>query len=422
MLHQLIYRSRAAAALLADALERLAAEAGRRNRELDISGLLVCDGDYFLQVLEGPRNAVLTLYDAIVADPRHSAVVLIRSEPVARRQFQGWRLLVAPPQAQGSHWPARVPRSGGLADEGEDRVTAIIDSFLCGDWCDPASASKASLPTAPKPGPAPVRVPAHGGMPHGMPGLPGPALQPEAPPVRFAMQPIVEPHLGRISSVELLLRGPDGEPPAALLRRLSRAERYAQDLAWKELAFAQIARTAFTGKVAINLLPGALMRDPLAAERLARMARSHGIEPQRVIVEITEEEAISQPERFYRNVAELKAAGFLTAIDDFGAGHAGLSLLTHFQPDKVKIDRQLVHDIPRSGVRQAIVRAVLDCCRRLGITVVAEGIEQHEEYAWLFAAGVRRFQGYYFARPALELVPEVRWPEPLEETVEARVA
>ncbi|MFO1249658.1 MAG: diguanylate phosphodiesterase [Inhella sp.] len=415
MLHQLIYRSRAAAALLAHGLERLAAEAGRRNRALGISGLLVCDGDYFLQVLEGPRSAVLTLYDAIVADPRHSAVVLIRSEPVARRQFQGWRFLVAPPQSQGRRWPPRLSRSGSLVDEGEDRVAAIIDSFLCGDWRDPAGAPSAGPP----PGPARARGPAQLGLPHGLHGLP--AL-PEAPPVRFAMQPIVEPHLGRISSVELLLRGPDGEAPAALLRRLSRAERYTQDLAWKELAFAQIARTAFTGKVAINLLPGALMRDPLAAERLARMARSHGIEPQRVIVEITEEEAISQPERFYRNVAELKAAGFLTAIDDFGAGHAGLSLLTNFQPDKVKIDRQLVHDIQRSGVRQAIVRAVLDCCRRLGITVVAEGIEQHEEYAWLFAAGVRRFQGFYFARPALEAVPEIRWPAALEEAVEARVA
>ncbi len=130
-----------------------------------------------------------------------------------------------------------------------------------------------------------------------------------------------------------------------------------------------------------------------------------------MIVEVTEDEVISRFDAFQSAVRELRSAGIGLAIDDFGSGFAGLSLLTRFQPDKLKIDRSIVSDIHIHGPKQAIVQAILSCCAALEISVVAEGVEKVEEWCWLEAAGVQRFQGFLFARPVLNGVSDVVWPE-----------
>ena len=99
------------------------------------------------------------------------------------------------------------------------------------------------------------------------------------------------------------------------------------------------------------------------------------------------------------------------AIDDFGAGYSGLNLLTDFQPDQIKLDMKLIRGIEHHGPRQAIVHAIDQVCRDLGIDVIAEGVETAEEYAWLANEGVQLFQGYLFAKPAFESFPPVHYPE-----------
>ena len=99
------------------------------------------------------------------------------------------------------------------------------------------------------------------------------------------------------------------------------------------------------------------------------------------------------------------------AVDDFGAGFAGLSLLTRIQPDKIKIDRAIISDVHKSGPKQAIIHAILKCCASLEIGVIAEGIEQPEEWMWLEAAGVTQFQGFLFSKPELNGIGAVAWPE-----------
>jgi EAL domain-containing protein (putative c-di-GMP-specific phosphodiesterase class I) len=102
--------------------------------------------------------------------------------------------------------------------------------------------------------------------------------------------------------------------------------------------------------------------------------------------------------------------GFTTAIDDFGAGRAGLGLLVDFQPDVIKIDMKLIRGIDTSPARQAVVSGIVAIARELSILVLAEGIETESEFLVLKAAGVRLFQGYWFAKPAFEQLPEVRVP------------
>jgi EAL domain-containing protein (putative c-di-GMP-specific phosphodiesterase class I) len=91
-----------------------------------------------------------------------------------------------------------------------------------------------------------------------------------------------------------------------------------------------------------------------------------------------------------------------------------LSLLADFQPDKLKLDKSIIQGVQTSGPRQAIVRSVIEFCFCLGITVVAEGVETEAEWQWLQSAGVRRFQGYLFARPGFECVPPVAWSSLLD--------
>jgi EAL domain-containing protein (putative c-di-GMP-specific phosphodiesterase class I) len=101
-------------------------------------------------------------------------------------------------------------------------------------------------------------------------------------------------------------------------------------------------------------------------------------------------------------VASYRNKGFTVAIDDFGAGYAGLALLARFQPDVVKVDMELVRGVDNSVARQAIIAGIVGICRQLDITVLAEGVETRAEAEVLRAAGIRLFQGYLFARPELE--------------------
>ncbi|MBT2329265.1 EAL domain-containing protein, partial [Pseudomonas fluorescens] len=97
--------------------------------------------------------------------------------------------------------------------------------------------------------------------------------------------------------------------------------------------------------------------------------------------------------------------GFTTAIDDFGSGYSGLNLLAMFQPHVLKIDMALTRTIDQDPVKQAIVEGIVLVAKRLGITVIAEGIETREESAALLELGIDLMQGYLFARPEVGRLP-----------------
>ena len=98
-------------------------------------------------------------------------------------------------------------------------------------------------------------------------------------------------------------------------------------------------------------------------------------------------------------------------IDHFGAGFAGLQLLAQFQPDRIKINRDLVANVHKSGPRQAIIQAIIKCCSSLEIQFCAVGVEKAEEWMWLESAGISQFQGHLFASPRHGGIPAIAWPE-----------
>ena len=98
---------------------------------------------------------------------------------------------------------------------------------------------------------------------------------------------------------------------------------------------------------------------------------------------------------------------FITALDDFGAGYAGLKLLAEYQPDLLKIDMALLRGIDASQAKQAIVAGIAGIARTLDITLIAEGVETEQELTVLRATGIRLFQGYLFARPSFQALTPV---------------
>jgi blue light- and temperature-responsive anti-repressor len=130
----------------------------------------------------------------------------------------------------------------------------------------------------------------------------------------------------------------------------------------------------------------------------------------RMIIEVTEVHAIADPARFAGVLNEYRRAGLQLAIDDFGAGYAGLSLLSEFQPDIVKLDMGLVRGIQTNGPRQAIVKAIWQVCVDLGIDFLVEGVETTDEYSWFTDLGAYIYQGYLFAKPMFEGMPAIDFP------------
>ena len=115
--------------------------------------------------------------------------------------------------------------------------------------------------------------------------------------------------------------------------------------------------------------------------------------------------------RAFGLVAALSVIRFRTAIDDFGAGHAGLGLLADLPADVVKLDMALVRGVESSEPRRAIVEAVVGLCRRLRVGLIAEGVETVAELRALEALGVRFVQGFVFGRPEVGRLPPARLAE-----------
>ncbi|MBE7203759.1 MAG: EAL domain-containing protein [Parafilimonas terrae] len=226
----------------------------------------------------------------------------------------------------------------------------------------------------------------------------------------MAFQPIVDVEKGSVWAYEALVRGPNGEPAPTILSRVTDENRYQFDQAARvraiELAGRLFPRDSGT-RLSINFMPNAVY-EPIACIRASlEAARRVDFAHQRLMFEFTEQERFRDIAHVQRIVAAYRKQGFVTALDDFGAGFAGLSLLANFRPDLIKIDMDLLRGIDTDAGRYAIVSGVVAIARALDVTVLAEGIETAGERETLRALGITLMQGYHFAKPMLEALPAV---------------
>ena len=120
----------------------------------------------------------------------------------------------------------------------------------------------------------------------------------------------------------------------------------------------------------------------------------------RVVLEITERAALEEVPDANEQIQRLRAMGFSIAVDDLGAGYAGLNSFTELEPDIVKLDMSLVRNVHTTPTKQKVVRSINTLCNDMGIGVVAEGVENTDERDMLLELGCDLFQGYFFARPS----------------------
>lgn len=221
----------------------------------------------------------------------------------------------------------------------------------------------------------------------------------------FAFQPIVDIDKGEPFAYEALLRGCANEPAQVVFSSIQPELLHEFDRDARAHAIQLAASLGIRCPLSLNFLPQSLTAISDAISSTLAVATRYGISADQLILEITESEVIHDAARFAESMNAWRGKGVRLAIDDFGAGYAGLNFLAEFQPDIVKLDMALVRDVDSKGPRQAIVRAVLQACTDLGLAVVAEGVESEAEFYWLRRHGVVLFQGYWFARPAFAALP-----------------
>ena len=150
--------------------------------------------------------------------------------------------------------------------------------------------------------------------------------------------------------------------------------------------------------LAVNL-SAHTMQDPDLARHLATLLAAQPIPARTLMIEVTETAAITNVARAAELARQVRDLGCLLALDDFGAGFASLSYLKHLAFDVLKIDGDFIESLPRSATDQLVVRAVVDIARGLGVSLIAERVQDDETIAVLRELGVDFGQGYHLGRP-----------------------
>lgn len=401
MLTTIIYRSHMCEEVPVKSLEEMVAVASKKNEQADVTGILLFNGTHFFQLLEGPEEGVQSIYKGICADPRHYNLVELLCDHAPARRFGKTGMELFDLREHDRDEVLQTVLDKGTSKYQliyNDRALRFFRTFV-------ESTEKENYFEIP-PGDSWDFI-----ADESFAGTEK-VVQGAAAACSFAFQPIVDPFAREVVSHEALLRTVDGSSPQSYFDGLQGNEIYEADLQSKKVAFAMAGALNLREQtLSVNLLPMTLVEVPNAVSFLLQEIEVNGLVPEQVIVEFTESEVISRIDEFTGAIRQLKAAGISVAIDHFGAGFAGLLLLSQFQPDRIKINRALIQDVHKSGPRQAIIQAIIKCCTSLEITVSAVGVEKAEEWMWLESAGISQFQGHLFASPSFASIPTVTWPE-----------
>lgn len=223
---------------------------------------------------------------------------------------------------------------------------------------------------------------------------------------RLYFQPIIDLQENRLAGAEALIRWHHAEkgmiPPDAFIP-VAEETGFIVDIGrWVlNAACRQIAEWQAQGKdmyVSINI-SGRQIPDGMTPKMLADAVRHHGIEPWRLVIEITEGVLLADVSRAQQWLAAVREQGMSLYLDDFGTGYSSLSYLKRFPVSTVKVDKAFIRDMHSDASDRALVEAVVAMARSMSMTVVAEGVETAEQLTILRSMHCRYGQGYYFSKP-----------------------
>lgn len=223
-------------------------------------------------------------------------------------------------------------------------------------------------------------------------------------------QPIVALASGRILGVEGLIRPVEPSPFSDAASMFDAAEAggrvTALDLACLDKIVAGARVLPADMFLSVNLSPTTIEAPEFSSTTLLAVLSRHGFAPDRVVVEMTERQAIHDPNRVRERIDACRRAGIRFAADDIGAGNAGLRLLQEISFDILKVDLGLVQRSATDGPSGAVLGSVVELAARMGALLVAEGIEHASQLPSLSALGIQAGQGHHLG-----------WPGPIEDVV-----
>jgi EAL domain-containing protein (putative c-di-GMP-specific phosphodiesterase class I) len=223
-----------------------------------------------------------------------------------------------------------------------------------------------------------------------------------------AFQPIVNLQNGaEIFGYECLIRGQmlDGQvvfpdrilDSARKMNLMFQLDRMARITAIENAARHGVSQTIF-----INFNPTTIYSPEACLRTTIEAAERSGIDPGRIVFEVTESEEVKDRDHLLRIVEYYRKTGFRVALDDLGSGYSSLNMLADLRPDFVKLDMRLIQGVDRDPFKQHVARHLLELAKALGIQTVVEGVETAAEWEWVKSHGASLAQGYFYARPALE--------------------
>ena len=225
--------------------------------------------------------------------------------------------------------------------------------------------------------------------------------------ISMAFQPIVNLQNFDVFGYEALVRTPENGGAAEVFKHVNKDNLYLFDQKCRKKAIQVASELNLNKFLSINFMPNAVYEPSRCIQTTLRTAAELGFPLDLIIFEFTEHEEIKDIDHLSSIVKDYQSRGFLTAIDDFGAGFSGLNLLSQVTVDMVKIDRMLIKDIDLDPRRIRILRGLKSLLFPVVKCVVVEGVETLGELKCLYGLGFRHFQGYYFAKPGFESLPEV---------------
>jgi diguanylate cyclase (GGDEF)-like protein len=221
--------------------------------------------------------------------------------------------------------------------------------------------------------------------------------------LKTVFQPIFDLRSGRPRGFEALSRPMPGSGFTDATDLFTAAEAFGRtvelDLASLTTSIAAFARLQLTGSLTLNISPRSLESDQFSVHGLVKLLERNGVDPGRVVLELTERESVEDMDRLIRAVDACRTAGMRVAADDVGAGNAGLRLLSQIRFDIVKIDLSLIHGGAVRATSHEVVQTLKDLADRWGALVIAEGIETAEQLEFVRSLDIRAGQGYLLGMP-----------------------
>ncbi|MFW1678600.1 EAL domain-containing protein [Pontibacter sp. JAM-7] len=233
-------------------------------------------------------------------------------------------------------------------------------------------------------------------------------------PFTMAFQPIVDVKSRTVFAQEALVRGLGDLPARVVFEHVNDENRYAFDQACRVKAVKLASQLNISSLVSINFMPNAVYKPELCIRTTLEAAEQYNFPADQIMFEVTEGEKVLDIDHLQNIFVDYNERGFITALDDFGAGYSGLNLLAGLDVKVLKLDMELISNIDTDKRKQAIVKGIVTTCGELGVKIIAEGVEKKNELLTVIDIGINLVQGYYLARPSYESLAKIDWEAALD--------